>query len=148
MSNMSAKSLVYGASVLSGLAIIGCVFTVGYIFNDINEFYDTTMETMDEFKLNERGAWHGMVERTRAPSEIFFGRAKRQAGQCNCGAQSSGCPAGPPGPPGAPGARGDDGHPGDAGKPGANGVTVGLTGDSGPCIKCPAAYGLNTAVSS
>ncbi|CAI2354833.1 unnamed protein product [Caenorhabditis sp. 36 PRJEB53466] len=130
------KTLVTIASVGSGIGILACLFTLAFIFNDIDAFYDDVLDTMTEFKLNEQHAWNSMVK----PSGMFKNehRVKRTSPpQCNCGSQSSGCPAGPPGPPGAPGVAGDDGEAGQPGKPGANGVAIGVGGGNGPCITCP-----------
>ena len=50
-SQVMGKTLVQIASVGSGVAVLACLFTVGYIFNDINSFYDDVIDTMTEFKV-------------------------------------------------------------------------------------------------
>ncbi|KIH44088.1 nematode cuticle collagen domain protein [Ancylostoma duodenale] len=39
-------------SAISGLFIFAAIVSVGYIFNDINSFYDDAMEDMKEFKVS------------------------------------------------------------------------------------------------
>lgn len=46
------KTLVTIASIGSGVAVVACLFTVGYIFNDINSFHDEVIDTMTEFKVS------------------------------------------------------------------------------------------------
>ena len=48
---MSAKTVVVAASVASGVAIVGCLFVVGFLFNDINNFYDEVLAEMEDFKV-------------------------------------------------------------------------------------------------
>lgn len=39
-------------SAISGIFIFAAIISVGYIFNDINSFYDDAMEDMKEFKVS------------------------------------------------------------------------------------------------
>lgn len=48
---MTTKMIVATASAVSGIAILGCLISVVYIFNDINIFYDQVMEDMKEFQV-------------------------------------------------------------------------------------------------
>ena len=113
---------------------------VGFLINDINNFYDDAMKELDEFRDLSNAAWKGMMpsahELLRAPRAVHRNR-KRQS-QCNCGPQPSNCPAGPPGPPGAPGDNGEDGQPGQPGQPGPSGTSMAVSVASGDCIQCPA----------
>ncbi|KAK6036307.1 nematode cuticle collagen domain protein, partial [Cooperia oncophora] len=43
-------TLVGIASGASGVAILAALVAFGYLFNDINNFYDDTMKDMEEFK--------------------------------------------------------------------------------------------------
>lgn len=45
------KNLVALASVASGVTIVVAILAVGYLFNDINGFYDDALVEMDEFKV-------------------------------------------------------------------------------------------------
>uniref|UniRef100_A0A1I7UBT3 Col_cuticle_N domain-containing protein n=1 Tax=Caenorhabditis tropicalis TaxID=1561998 RepID=A0A1I7UBT3_9PELO len=82
-----AKTLVTIASIGSGVAVLACLFTVGYIFNDINSFYDDVIDTMTEFKFNEQQAWNSMMKPTDVFGRIKRGINKRNA-QCNYKAET------------------------------------------------------------
>ena len=48
---MSAKTLVVAASCASGLALVACIIGAGFLFQDINNFYDGVMNDMEDFKV-------------------------------------------------------------------------------------------------
>ena len=48
---MGSKFLVGAASALSATALVVCVLFVGYIYNDMNTFYDDMMEDMEKFQV-------------------------------------------------------------------------------------------------
>ncbi|GMR39653.1 hypothetical protein PMAYCL1PPCAC_09848, partial [Pristionchus mayeri] len=133
-------------SVAAAAVVIGCLGGLAYLLNDINDFYDRSMEDINEFRETADNAWSEMVMVTRsAPSvgapevaKIFVGRGKRSTGgSCGCGAQPNNCPAGPPGPPGAPGQAGDDGEDGVDGKDGGHAIAGGIEVSNNGCIQCP-----------
>ncbi|KAH7668231.1 Nematode cuticle collagen, partial [Aphelenchoides avenae] len=88
---MSAKAVVVLASAASGLAIIGALMVVSFLFQDINDLHDEVMADMSEFKEIANNAWREMVEIETPVSTgqtgaitfgSIFGRHKRQAGKC------------------------------------------------------------------
>ncbi|KAK6021537.1 nematode cuticle collagen domain protein [Ostertagia ostertagi] len=97
-----ARVLVGITSGASGIAILAALVTVGYLYNDINNFFDDTMKDMEEFKIIANDAWTKMIS-----TNYVGGRSPRQE-----------CP-GPPGPDGPEGPAGPDGNegaPGEAGE--------------------------------
>ncbi|GMR49522.1 hypothetical protein PMAYCL1PPCAC_19717, partial [Pristionchus mayeri] len=133
------------ASVAAAAVVIGCLGGLAYMLNDINNFYDQSMEELNEFRETADNAWSEMVFVTRAApaagapevAKMLAGRAKRQSGSCGCGAQPNNCPAGPPGPPGAPGDAGDDGEDGVYGKDGGHAIGGRIEVSNNGCIQCP-----------
>ncbi|PIO60454.1 nematode cuticle collagen domain protein [Teladorsagia circumcincta] len=89
------------ASTASGVIILVAIIAVGYLFNDINNFYDDAMGELDEFKVTANAAWKEMTETVRAESvhdvRGVLTRTKRHdaGGSCNCAAQPNDCPPGP-----------------------------------------------------
>ncbi|PIO72338.1 nematode cuticle collagen domain protein [Teladorsagia circumcincta] len=139
---MFVKKLSVFASTASGVIILVAIIAVGYLFNDINNFYDDAMGELDEFKVTANAAWKEMTETVRAESvqdvRYVLTRARRQADDsCNCAAQPNDCPPGPPGPPGESGAPGEDGPPGEPGRDGNSGTGT-STGGANECVQCPA----------
>ncbi|GMS87047.1 hypothetical protein PENTCL1PPCAC_9222, partial [Pristionchus entomophagus] len=133
------------ASVAAAAVVIGCLGGLAYMLNDINEFYDRSMQDLNEFGETADNAWSEMVFVTRAAPSVgtpematmFIGRAKRQSGSCNCGSQPNNCPSGQPGPSGAPGQAGDDGEDGVDGKDGGQAIAGGMQVSNSGCIQCP-----------
>ncbi|KHJ76128.1 nematode cuticle collagen domain protein, partial [Oesophagostomum dentatum] len=58
---MSAKTFVGLASVASAVCIIGALAFVGYIVNDINDFYDNAKMELSDFKVHADSAWKNMI---------------------------------------------------------------------------------------
>uniref|UniRef100_A0A1I7XJP8 NAD-dependent protein deacetylase sir-2.1 n=1 Tax=Heterorhabditis bacteriophora TaxID=37862 RepID=A0A1I7XJP8_HETBA len=138
-SRMSAKAFAASASAISGATIVICLVCVGYLFNDINIFYDEMMGDMREFKVLADSVWLSMAEVTIPSVENSFVivRRNKRHSHCGCGPSSNKCPAGPRGPPGNPGERGHNGHPGKTGSPGTPGTSI-INFMPGGCITCPA----------
>ncbi|EYC08424.1 hypothetical protein Y032_0066g3756 [Ancylostoma ceylanicum] len=127
----------------TSLCTFSAIIIVGYIFNDINQFYEDVLFDMDEFQNYANDAWKGMhhSEKQHQNQQLLnmLQRQKRQPfndPSCACAAKANNCPPGPQGPPGAPGAPGQEGPPGDAGKPGTPGISITTTVQGG-CIQCP-----------
>ncbi|CAI4229582.1 unnamed protein product [Auanema sp. JU1783] len=131
------------ASAASLVIVFGAFISIGRIVYDINNMYDDVMDRMSDFKNVADVAWREVVIKSRPTETISFntliGRHKRSNDQCNCGAQSQGCPAGPPGPPGDDGNPGAPGLDGEQGAPGIGGAQL-IFGEeiSKACIVCPA----------
>ncbi|KAK6044766.1 nematode cuticle collagen domain protein, partial [Cooperia oncophora] len=129
--------------VLAGtsLVTVSTVVIVGYIFADINRFYDITLKELGEFKFYADDAWENMLhsdQQSYHGIQKLLERSKRAYGaECNCEERARNCPAGPPGPPGEGGSPGDDGPPGVDGRPGTPGKSI-TTSRPGGCIQCPA----------
>ncbi|GMR39630.1 hypothetical protein PMAYCL1PPCAC_09825, partial [Pristionchus mayeri] len=101
------ESLVAFASIGAAVVVIGCLGSLAYMLNDLNDFYYRSLEDIHEFRGHAEEAWTDMISVTRMPvaapdaSSVFGLRGKRAAGgSCGCGAQPNNCPAGPAGPPG------------------------------------------------
>ncbi|EYC10997.1 hypothetical protein Y032_0053g2418 [Ancylostoma ceylanicum] len=137
----TSTSIIYGVTAFTAVVTTVCILTIGYLVNDINQFYDDAIEEIAEFQDMANSAWYEM----RHDSSYVLGhaRATRQAkrkwpAHCSCGAEPAHCPAGPPGPPGEPG---EPGIPGTPGKPGRDGeglnqIFIGFK--PAGCIPCAA----------
>ncbi|CAI5438192.1 unnamed protein product [Caenorhabditis angaria] len=153
MSKPGSYYFVTAAIFGCSLIVISALTTLYSITSDIQQFEQDFISEMVEFKSRANDAWEKMmIGRVSESSSVTFGRyiAKRDAGydsgssadsgsgQCNCAAQSTGCPAGPPGPPGQPGTPGDAGDAGTPGEAGSSGQADSYAGSAGNCIQCPA----------
>ncbi|VDN36306.1 unnamed protein product, partial [Cylicostephanus goldi] len=78
-----AKNLAAFASAASGISIVLAIGVVGYMLNDINNFYDDALVELNEFKLTANGAWDHMTERIRSEGarevRSVFHRKKKQS---------------------------------------------------------------------
>ncbi|PIO56679.1 nematode cuticle collagen domain protein, partial [Teladorsagia circumcincta] len=96
----------------TSLVTLGAIVIVGCIFNDINQFYDTSMANIVEFKFYADDAWQNMVH---SDQQSYYGlqelleRFKRENQDCNCAPRAEKCPVGPQGPPGEEGIPGENG---------------------------------------
>ncbi|VDK59388.1 unnamed protein product, partial [Cylicostephanus goldi] len=123
---------------------ISSIVIVGYIFQDINHFYEDALLEMNEFQYYANDAWKEIQlsagNHDTGEIRALFHRQKRQSYEsptCNCAESASSCPAGPQGPPGMVGEPGEDGPRGADGRPGTPGISV-LGGTAGGCVQCPA----------
>lgn len=48
---MHTTSVVYGVAAVTAIVTVVCVATVGYLVNDINQFYDDAIEEIADFKV-------------------------------------------------------------------------------------------------
>ncbi|KAK6023815.1 nematode cuticle collagen domain protein [Ostertagia ostertagi] len=146
-----SKVIVIGSAAT--LAFIVCsLVTMVSLLKEISDLQLEVEVGMDEFKGITEDTWSRIITKhvnptgsSDAPPDFgtLFGRRQQRAAgfpdQCNCGAKSNGCPAGPPGPPGPKGHPGEPGADGEDGRPGAPGVALAVTHDiPGGCITCPA----------
>ncbi|WKX88536.1 hypothetical protein Q1695_008291 [Nippostrongylus brasiliensis] len=141
---MAKFTMIHAAAGISTVYIGVSILFSCYIINDINNFYDATLEELLEIRDLANTAWYEMrpVDPTAVKMRrLLLGeqtRARRQTfDNCNCGPQSLGCPPGLAGPPGKPGQPGDNGEPGENGRRGYDGIAIsGGSGDVG-CVRCP-----------
>ncbi|PAV87099.1 hypothetical protein WR25_12712 [Diploscapter pachys] len=130
---MSTSVLVGTVTGITAVVTLGAIVSVFYLINDINTFYDDSIQSIEEFKDSANGAWHSMQPNPFDVRErrSVFARRRRQ-GQCNCGQQPNNCPPGPPA-----GSQGEPGYPGEPGQAGVAGIGL-ITNEQGTgCIKCP-----------
>ncbi|KAK6039838.1 nematode cuticle collagen domain protein [Cooperia oncophora] len=138
---MSAATTTVGCvAIFVAVGITVCLLFVGYLFNDINDFYEDTIGELVLFQELVNTAWNRMKP---SPKDAFRYRrtvVERDGYQsmCNCAPQPINCPPGPPGPPGRSGQPGYDGKPGKPGLPGVDGPPHYGFEEPPGCIKCPA----------
>lgn len=83
----TTRAIVLIGSVGSGTIIFGFLIGIGFLFNDINNFYDEIMSDMNEFNGYANDAWKDIVyfqgkipagEESMPLFSEFVGRIKRQ----------------------------------------------------------------------
>ncbi|CAD6184568.1 unnamed protein product [Caenorhabditis auriculariae] len=123
-----------GTYIFTALLLVVTSVTIVNLFDEVGEFQRQIDDDLKQFKMYADESWTAMITEGSATRGIFGNavRIPRQAyatggssaggGGCNCGAQASGCPAGPPGPAGSPGEPGEPGTAGEDGKAGSAGV--------------------------
>ncbi|KAK6024082.1 nematode cuticle collagen domain protein, partial [Ostertagia ostertagi] len=139
------NSLVGTTAATSAVLIVVAVFSVGYVVNDLNNFYSDSVQRIEEFKSVADDAWEKMIQIDGGAR--FARQAYGDSGVDNepevtkptNGPQPDSCPVGPPGPPGAPGEPGADGDRGQDGNPGVDGTgSATIDAYTQECTVCPA----------
>ncbi|VDL80756.1 unnamed protein product [Nippostrongylus brasiliensis] len=119
---------IVGSLIAASFGVVGLMFSLAGIYQDITELKDSVEADMVEFKVLANDAWKAMIDAKIADVTKYdpTGRIRRGSYVDSTGGGSFGggeCnpPPGPPGPPGQPGLRGEDGIPGSPGRPGLSG---------------------------
>ncbi|VDO84069.1 unnamed protein product, partial [Haemonchus placei] len=89
------NSLVGTAALASAVLIAVAVLSVGYVVNDLSNFYDDSVQRIEEFKGVADDAWAKMIQ-TEGGAR-FARQTYGDSGATNTpGEQPSSCPVGPP----------------------------------------------------